>query len=53
MDSEIVYINGGEIYKSAEIKTLGASYSFNSGGDGLFPFKKNVNEIQVSCMCHH
>jgi len=44
MDSEIVYINGGEIYKSAEIKTLGASYSFNSGGDGLFPFKKNVNE---------
>ena len=44
MDSEKVYINGGEIYKENEIKTLGAQYSFNSEGDGLFPFTKDVNE---------
>jgi hypothetical protein len=44
MDSEKVYINGGEIYKDNEIKTLGAKYSFNPEGDGLFPFTKDVSE---------
>ncbi len=44
MDSEKVYINGGEIYKENEIKTLGSQYSFNSEGDGLFPFSKNISE---------
>lgn len=43
MDSEVVYVNGGEIYKEDEIKNLGAKYSFNSDGDGLFPFSKNVS----------
>ncbi len=44
MDSEIVYINGGQIYKENEIKTLGAQYSFNSNGDGLFPFSKDISD---------
>jgi hypothetical protein len=48
MDSEKVYINGGEIYKENEIKSLGSKYTFNDNGDGLFPFKKNISESYPS-----
>jgi len=41
MNIEEVYINNGEVYKSAKINTLADSYTYNPDGDPLFPFSKN------------
>ena len=48
MDNETVYINGGEIYKSASTKEVVANYTYDSTADPLFPFYKNVNEAYPS-----
>jgi hypothetical protein len=44
MDSETVYINGGQIYKNGSVKSVVANYTYNFNADPLFKFTKNVSE---------